>query len=389
MGTILIFTGKGGVGKTSVAAAHAMLSAGEGKKTLLVSTDMAHNLGDLFELTLGSEITVLDNGLHLLEIDPHDVMENDFKDMKKAVLGLIGESGVGGEQLEQLAVFPGMDELFSLLKILALHQSGRYDRIIVDCAPTGETLALLKFPELLSWYMEKMFPIGKAALRILSPISKTLFKVQLPDRKAMTDIERLYATLLELQTLLKDPALTAIRLVTIPEKMVVEETKRNFMYLNLYGFNVDCLYINRILPQDLDNPFFAEWIAIQTQYTEELESLFAGRTIRRIPWFDSDLNGVGGIGRLADILAESSPLFELQPPSLGEHYEKTETGYALILDLPFVEKDDIRFNESATDLILKIGNFKRSIPKPSTLRHHLVSSAKLTDGKLTVRFEPK
>ncbi|AHF09326.1 MULTISPECIES: ArsA family ATPase [Dehalobacter] len=389
MGTILIFTGKGGVGKTSVAAAHAMLSVGDGRKTLLVSTDMAHNLGDLFELTLGSEITALDNGLHLLEINPHDVMENDFKDMKQAFLRLVASSGMASEQLEQIAVFPGMDELFSLLKILSLHQSGHYDRIIVDCAPTGETLALLKFPELLSWYMEKMFPIGKAALRILSPISKTVFKVQLPDRQAMTDIERLYVTLLEFQTLLKDPATTAIRLVTIPEKMVVEETKRNFMYLNLYGFNVDCLFINRILPQDLNNPFFDEWIAIQTRYTEELESLFTGRTIRRIPWFDSDLNGVGGIGRLAEILAESSPLFELQPPSAGEHYEKTETGYALVLDLPFVEKGDIRFNESATDLILKIGNFKRSIPKPATLRHYLVNSAKLTDGKLTVRFEPK
>ncbi|UWG96452.1 ArsA family ATPase [Dehalobacter sp. DCM] len=389
MGTILVFTGKGGVGKTSVAAAHAVISAAEGKKTLLVSTDMAHNLGDLFELTLGSEIAVLDNGLHVLEINPHDVMENDFKDMKHAVLRMVAENGMGGEQLEQISVFPGMDELFSLLKILALHQSGLYDRIIVDCAPTGETLALLKFPELLSWYMEKLFPIGKAALRILAPISKTVFKVQLPDRQAMTDIERLYATLLELQTLLKDPATTAIRLVTIPEKMVVEETKRSFMYLNLYGFNVDCLYINRILPPDLDNSYFEEWITIQTRYTQELENLFAGRPIRRIPWFDSDLNGVGGIGRLTAILAESGPLFELQPPSVGEHYEKTDTGYALILDLPFAAKGDIRFNESATDLILKIGNFKRSIPKPSTLRSYLVSSAKLSNGRLTVRFEPK
>lgn len=255
MGRILVFTGKGGVGKTSIAAAHALHSAKEGKRTLLVSTDMAHNLSDLFEQSLGREEKEVVKNLFALEIDPSYLLEHEFVHLKNSLFQMLHSSKTFNAKPDELFTFPGMDELLSLIVIMDRYKQGNYERIIVDCAPTGETLSLLKFPELLSWYMEKWFPVGKVAVRMLAPISKHFFKVVLPDRKAMTEIERIYIKLMELQELLKDPFITSIRLVANPEKMVVEETKRNYMYMNLFGFHVDGLYINRILPRELENPF--------------------------------------------------------------------------------------------------------------------------------------
>lgn len=202
MDRILIFTGKGGVGKTSIAAAHARKSAGEGKKTLLFSADMAHNLSDLFEVKIGRKETRIAPELYALEADPEYMMEHEYRDMVRAVENLLGSAGVevsGANDIFSIAGLPGMGELFSLLKILDLYEDGGYDRLIIDCAPTGETLALLKFPELLCWYMEKFFTIGKIAMRVLSPVSKALLKIELPDGRAMTDIERLYVRLSKLQ----------------------------------------------------------------------------------------------------------------------------------------------------------------------------------------------
>lgn len=386
MTRILIFTGKGGVGKTSVAAAHARNSANEGKKTLIVSTDMAHNLNDIFNLRIGKTVQEVSDNLYALEIDPNYIMQEDFADMKQALTKMFESSGIPVGDIGQLSLFPGMDELFSLLKLKEIHASGEYDRIIVDCAPTGETLALLKFPELLAWYMEKFFPIGKVAMRILAPLTKTVFKIQLPDKDAMTDIERLYLKLIELQEFLKDRKTTSIRIVTMPEKMVVEETKRNFMYMHLYDYHVDGIYINRILPKDMDNPFFNEWITIQNQYIEELEAVFEGIPIYKIPWFDTDLNGLSGIDRIEQNVLIGRDVFSIQEELFSQCFEKVDTGYNLLLKLPFIEKGELGLHESGTDIIIKIGNFKRCIPKPNALRNYVVSGARLSEGILTVNF---
>lgn len=389
MGRILIFTGKGGVGKTSVAAAHARYAALEGKKTLIVSTDMAHNLGDIFEMPLGRTTTKVDDNLYALEIDPNYMMENELKEIKTAIMNMISSTGFSTSQLEQLSVFPGMDELFSLLKILEIYESCEYEVIIVDCAPTGETLSLLKFPEMLSWYMEKFFPVGKVAIRVLSPISQAVFKVQLPNKEAMNDIEKTFLRLLQLQELLKDRQVTSIRLVSMPEKMVVEETKRNYMYMNLYNFHVDGLYINRILPKDMDNSFFEEWLDIQSQYIEELEMVFGEMPIYKIPWFDTDINGLGGIDQIVSKVLTGRDVLSVHDDLKGETYEKIETGYVIKLFLPCVEKGDLHLHESGTDIIIKIGNFKRSIPKPSILRHYEVNGAKLSEQTLNITMVEK
>lgn len=386
MGRILVFTGKGGVGKTSVAAAHGRYSANEGKKTLLVSTDMAHNLSDIFERTLGKEAVEVSPNLFALEIDPNHIMDTDFPDMSRAISNLFNSSGMPIGNLDQLTVFPGMDELFSLLKIMDIYENGDYERIIIDCAPTGETLSLLKFPELMSWYMEKFFPVGKVAMRVLSPISKTVFKVELPDRHAMTDIEKMYLKMIQLQELLRNREVTSIRLVSIPEKMVVEETKRNYMYMNLYNFQVDGVYINRILPKDIDNGFFNEWINIQSQYVAELAAVFDHIPVYYIPWFDSDLNGLTGIDKIEQTVLKGKDVFKIQEHLKGEQYEKTDQGYAVKIYLPCATKGEIQLHESATDIILKIGNFKRNIPRPNTLRNHELTAAKMEGETLTITF---
>jgi len=385
MNRIYIFTGKGGVGKSSIAAAHAIKSATEGKKTLLVSTDMAHNLGDIFERRLGKEVENVLSDLDIYEIDPEYVMENDFSSVMKYLGNLLSE--VEDYSLQDMGMMPGMEELFSLLKIADIYNSGKYERIIVDCAPTGETLALLKFPELLSWYMEKLFPIGKVGVRMLAPISKSVFKVEMPNKNAMNDIEKMYLKLVELQELLKNRDVTSIRIVTTPEKMVVEETKRNYMYMNLYNFNVDGLYINRILPGDINNDFFNQWIMIQKEYITNLKESFSALPIYEIPWYDEELRGEENIRRIVEDVLSGNEVFEKRIITERESFKQIEKGYQLDVFLPCADKSSIDLYQAATDIVIKTGNFKRNIPLPNILRNYVVSGAKFEEGTLSILFE--
>lgn len=384
MKRIYIFTGKGGVGKSSVAAAHALKSAEEGKKTLLVSTDMAHNLSDVFEVKLGKEIENVRPGLDLYEIDPQYVMEQEHAEIYHYLGSLLGSAE--NAHLEDLGMIPGTEELFSLLRIAAIYESGTYDRIIVDCAPTGETLSLLKFPELLSWYMEKLFPIGKVGVRVLAPMSKKLFDVEMPNKHAMNDIEKIYLKLIGLQDLLRNREITSIRIVTTPAKMVVEETKRNYMYMNLYDFNVDGLYINRILPGDLGNDFFEQWIVLQREYVESLKETFSAMPILEIPWYDEELRGEDNLRRIVRDVLDGSDVFAAKVITQRERFEAAEDGYLLKVYLPGADKSDIDLYQSSTDVVIKTGNFKRNIPLPNTLKSYSVVGAKFEEGCLEVTF---
>lgn len=384
MSRIYIFTGKGGVGKTSVSAAHAVLSAGEGKRTLLVSTDMAHNLGDVFEVKLGKEPVCQRENLDLYEIDPNYVMEQDFRDIMECIGKMLPDSS--GKSMEDFGMLPGMEELFSLLKIAEIRDTGAYERIIVDCAPTGETLSLLKFPELLSWYMEKLFPMGKVAMRVLSPVSKRLFELELPNRQAMTDIERMYLKLIQLQELLKDRNTTSIRLVAIPEKMVVEETKRNYMYMNLYNFNVDGLYINRVIPADIGNPFFDEWLKIQKKYITQLEESFREIPLCSIPWYEEEVRGTKAVERICKDALSGKEVFESSIQVRREQFEQVDDGYILTVFIPNARKEELDVYQTETEAVIRLGNYKRNIPLPNALKTYMITSAKLEDGKLRLRF---
>lgn len=387
MGRIIIFTGKGGVGKTSIASAHALKASQNGMKTLIVSTDMAHNLKDIFMKDIGKEYSEIANNLYALEIDPNHEMNNNYGNMFKAFKNMMPETSLENENLlEDMVVFPGIEELFSLIKIKEIYEKNIFDLIVVDCAPTGETLSLLKFPELLSWYIEKLFPIGKVALKVLRPISKVAFKIEMPDKHALNDIEKLYVNLCELQSLLKNRNICSIRLVTIPEKMVVEETKRNYMYLNLYNFNVDGIYINRVMPAEIENNFFDEWKKIQGEYIEKLKEVFLDMPTYKVRWYEIDINGFEGLQRIINDSLEDENIFNVLKINSNETFKKLENGYSLTLKIPFAEKNDFDLFESSNEIIIKIGNFKRNIPLPDVVRKYSISNAKFENGELNIIF---
>ncbi len=388
MGRIIIFTGKGGVGKTSTAAAHAVKAAKEGIKTLIVSTDMAHNLADIFMQEIKEEPVKVSNNLDALEIDSNYEMNRHYGSIAGAFGNMLRfKNEDNSEAMEDIVVFPGIEELFSLLKIKELYDKNIYDLIIVDCAPTGETISLLKFPELMSWYMEKLFPIEKVAMKVLRPIGKVAFKLDMPSDNAMNDIEKLFIKLGSLQSLLKDREICSIRLVTIPEKMVVEETKRNYMYLNLYNFNVDGLYINRIIPEDVENSFFDKWKQLQNKYLDEITSVFSNVPTYKIKWYEIDINGIAGLERIVTDSLQDENIFKVLKTTVNETYNKTEKGYRLDVYLPFTEKKDFELFEAGTEIIVKIGNFKRNIPIPNAIRRYTLTSAKLNEEVLSISFE--
>lgn len=386
MGRIIIFTGKGGVGKTSIAAAHALISAEEGKKTLLVSVDMAHNLGDLFACSVGRNVTEIKKNLYALELDPDYIMHEEFPNVQKAVIDFVGASGAN-ITLNGHFPLPGFENLFSLLKIKQLYESNIYDRILVDCAPTGETLSLLKFPELLSWYIEKFSPVGKIMLRVLNPISKLRYHVKLPDRKALGDLGQMHLDLINLQELLKNREICTIRLVCIPEKMVVEETKRNFMYLNLYRYQVDGVFINRILPEHMDNPFMEKWHSIQKQYIEELEKVFVHMPLSYIPWYPEEIRGSQAVEKLCEDLRSLSNLFDIRLQTDNEEYSLCENGYLFTLKLPGVIEDEVEVYMHNLDMNIRIGNFNRCIPLPNILQRSQITSVQLEQGVLKIQFK--
>lgn len=384
MTQIRIFTGKGGVGKTSVAVASAWKAAANGKRVLLASTDAAHSVGDVLDRRIGSEVVKAAPNLDAIELDADRIMEGEYGSLVRSLTSMmqsIDRSNDDGE----LPTMPGFDGLFALLALLDYAESGAYDTIVVDCAPTGETLALLKFPELLSWYVEKWLPLGKAAVRVLSPLSKKVLKVELPDKHAMSDIERLYAHLIDLQDLLKDGSRTSVRIVTLPEKMVVEETKRNYLYLNLFGYRVDGLVINRVLPVEARSGFFTEWADVQKRCIDELSQVFADMPTAHVPWYGTDMRGIEGVERLARELPDET-VFSSAPSIEHERYEKTEDGWLLELSLPLADKNAMELYQAGTDLVVRVGAMTRCIPLPNALSEFDATEAKLERGVLRVAF---
>lgn len=385
MNKILIFTGKGGVGKTSIASAHALASAKEEKKTLLVSTDMAHNLSDIFQVKLGNKVKEIDENLSILELSPKEYIKKNFATIQKALISLFGNSSTI-YRLGDNFMIPGLDNLFSLLNIKAIYDSKKFDRIIVDCAPTGETLSLLKLPELLSWYMEKFFPVGKTVVRVLSPIAKFKYKLKVSGNKTMNDIEKMHNRLLELQEFLKNPEICNIRLVCIPEKMIVEETKRNYMYLNLYKYPVDHIFINRILGEDIKNPFMAHWKDIQEKYISEIESIFSHIPITKVPWYPKEIRGVSAIEGLRRSLNEED-LFKPINQVIYDEFIAYKDGYFLNIPIEISENSRVETICYEKEVHVSIDQFNRCIPLPNTLYCRQEEKVVINSDRIQIYFK--
>lgn len=383
---IILYTGKGGVGKTSIAAATAMKSAQNGKKTLVVSTDAAHSLGDSLDTKLSPEPVEILPNLWAQEIDSIHEVEKGWGKVQEYLTALFTAKTVKDITTEELTVFPGFDELLSLLRILGYYKQKAFDVIIIDCAPTGETLALLSFPDMLRWWMEKLFPIKRAAAKIAKPVVEPLLGIPLPNDSVMGEIENIYKQLDEMRQILSDRSITSIRIVVNPEKMVIKEAQRSFTYLNIYNFNVDAIVVNRVMPENVTDEYFKIWKDIQKKYMDMIHESFSPLPIFTAPLFEKEIVGAEMLGRLGcEVFGENDPV-KIEYNGRTQEIQKENGEYVLSIRMPFVEKSEISLNQKADELIVRVGSIKRNVTLPRTLMNYSVKGAKFENGMLKIRF---
>jgi arsenite/tail-anchored protein-transporting ATPase len=379
----ILYTGKGGVGKTSVAAATARRCAAAGLRTVILSTDPAHSLSDSLEAPLGAEPTQVGANLFGQEVQAQEEMERHWEGVQGWLGDLLAERGIDRISAEELTVPPGMDELFSLLWIKRHHEEGEFDCVVVDCAPTGETLRLLSFPDVVTWWLEKVLPWE----RRLAPLARTLFDVPMPGEAVFDDVERLARNLVAMNGILRDRSRTSIRLVMNPERMVVKEAMRTFTYLNLYGYLTDAVVVNRVLPADAAKGYFAAWGESQREQLDLVRSAFAPLPILEAPFFDREVVGP----EMLDLLAER--VFGDGDPAELLHHELeqelvTDNGRATLrVPLPFAERGELELKKIGLEVIVRVGGQKRTIVLPQSMSAYATSGARFEEGALRIFFE--
>lgn len=383
---IILYTGKGGVGKTSVAAATALRCAKKGKKTIIVSTDYAHSLGDSMDIKLSSEPIKVEENLWAQEIDPNYEVEKGWGKVQKYLTALFMSKTIKDITTEELTLFPGMQDLLSLLRILDYYKNKTYDVVVIDGAPTGETLALLSFPEMLRWWMDKLFPIKKKAIKIMKPVAEPLLGIPMPSSDVMDEIDNIYEQLDEMKQLFSNRDITSIRIVVNPEKMVIKEAQRSFTYLNIYNFNVDAVVVNRVFPQSVNDDYFKAWKETQSKYRGMIEESFLPIPIYNVPLFEKEVIGSDMLNRMG------LEIFKNEDPSAikycGRTYEvkKDKEDYIFSINIPFIEKGDIKLNIKGEEVLIRVGNIKRNIMIPKTLVNMDIKGAKFEDERLNIRF---
>ncbi|MEJ7612817.1 MAG: hypothetical protein DFNUSKGM_000932 [Candidatus Fervidibacter sacchari] len=383
---VLLYTGKGGVGKTSVSAATALKCAEFGYRTLVMSTDPAHSLADSFAMPIKSEPTPLTENLWGLEIDPFREIEENWATVKDYLSTLFASQGVDDIVAEELSILPGMDELFSLLKIRQFYERDAYDVIVVDCAPTGATLRLLHFPDMIGWYMRRLFHVERKVVGTIRRFTDEIFSVPLPGDEVYDTVERLYKRVSDMKAVLADPKITSIRLVLNPEKMVIEETRRAYTYLNLFGFVCDAVIANKVLPEEVTDEYFAEWKASQQRYLEEVEASFGALPIFKVRLYEREVVGIDALRQMANDLYGDRDPTEHFADSKPMRIVKRGKDYWLELHLPFTEKGEIQLMRKGDELIIRVGTIKRHLVLPHILAKQEPKGAKLENGILQVRF---
>lgn len=383
---IILYTGKGGVGKTSIAAATALESAQNGMKTLVVSTDPAHSLGDSLDIKLSNEPVEISKNLWAQEIDSTHEVEEGWGKIQKYLTDLFTSKAIKDITTEELTVFPGMEDLLSLLRILKYYKEGRFENIIIDCAPTGETLALLSFPEMLRWWMEKIFPVKRKALKVAGPIAENLLKIPMPSGQVLDEIDNMYFQLDEMKKIFSDRNTTSIRIVVNPEKMVIKEAQRSFTYLNVYDFNVDAVVVNRVIPDNVTDNYFKVWKDIQKKYKADIIESFAPIPIYYAPLFENEVVGIQMLNRMAkEIFKDENPV-EIKYNGRTQEVHRDGEDYILRINMPFLDKNDLSLNQKGDELIIKAGNIKRNITLPRTLLNLSIKKAKFEEEALKIWF---
>jgi arsenite-transporting ATPase len=381
----ILYTGKGGVGKTSVAACTARRCAEAGLRTLVISTDPAHSLSESLEVELAAEPRPAGEKLWAQEVKAQEEMERHWSGVQDWLGELFIERGVDRISAEELAVPPGMDELFSLLRLQAQHEAGEWDAIIVDCAPTGETLRLLSFPDVARWWIEKIFPKERQILAAARPIARSLLDIPLPSQAVFADIQRLSQNLIAMNDILRDRQRSTIRLVMNPDKMVIGEAMRTFTYLNLYGYLTDAVIVNRVFPSDVGE-YFAQWRRVQEEHLELVQSAFAPVPVLCAPYFDQEVLGAQMLDRLATALFRDHDQAAVLHDALTQELFMSEDGASLRLALPFARKGDISLKKIGLELIVGVDGQRRTIILPPALAALQPTGATFEDGALEVRF---
>ena len=390
---IIFFAGKGGVGKTSVAAATGIKAAEMGHRTVILSLDIAHSLSDIFDV--GKDLLDQNKGqpikitkkLYIQELDIQEELKTYWGDIHAYLSSLLNTTGLDEVLAEELAVLPGMEEVSLLLYINKYVREEEFNVIILDCAPTGESLRFISIPTTLEWYMRKIFKLERTVVRYLRPVAKRITDVPLPGDDYFQAIEDLFERLKGVDQILMDPQVTTVRLVTNPEKIVLKETQRAFMYFCLYKMNIDAIVMNRILPQDLTDSYFADWLEGQRRRLDEAKDYFDPIPIFSVNQLKGEIIGYDQLKILADLVyGKRNPLERFYQE---EPYEliKENGNYRLKLKLPFIMKKDVELNKFIDELTVRIGGFKRHILLPRQVASLEPVKAKLKDQYLHIYFE--
>jgi arsenite-transporting ATPase len=388
---VILMTGKGGVGKTSVAAATGIRCAELGYRTLVLSTDPAHSLADSFDLELGHEPREIREHLWGAELDALMELEGNWGAVKRYITQVLQARGLDGVQAEELAILPGMDEIFGLVRMKRHYDEGDFDVLIIDSAPTGTALRLLSLPEVGGWYMRRFYkPLQgmSAALRpIVEPIFRPIAGFSLPDKEVMDAPYEFYEQIEALEKVLTDNTQTSVRLVMNPEKMVIKESLRAHAYLSLYNVATDLVVANRIIPETVSDPFFQKWKDSQQVYKQEIYDNFHPLPVKEVPLYSQEMCGMQALERLTETLYG-----ENEDPTQVYYQENTvrviqeENQYSLELYLPGIPKDQIQLNKTGDELNIRIGNHRRNLVLPQALAALQPSGAKIDQDYLKIKF---
>jgi arsenite-transporting ATPase len=383
----ILYTGKGGVGKTSVASCTARTLAAAGMRTLVISTDPAHSLAESLQVPLGPEPVSAGELLWGAEIDAQAELTRNWAGVRDWLGSLLVERGIDRISAHELTVPPGMDELFSLLVLREQHNSGMWDAIVVDCAPTGETLRLLAFPDVARWWIDKVIPIERQLLAAARPIARSLLDVALPGPEVLADLNRLSANLIEMSEILRDRERCTVRLVINPDRMVIGEAMRTFTYLNLYGYLTDAVIVNKVFSDEAGD-YFEQWRRNQRDHLELVRSAFGPLPALEAPYFEREVIGPEMLDRLAGSLfgPEIDPAAILHE-AVTQTLEVDDHGATLTLALPLVKKGEISLKKIGLELVVTVGGQRRTIALPPALAQANPTVAKFENGRLEVSFD--
>jgi arsenite-transporting ATPase len=383
---ILLFTGKGGVGKTTVAAATAMRAAEHGLRTIVCSTDPAHSLADAFDVALGDRPTPIAHRLFGQQLNARVRFEEAWDDVRAYLVDVLDWAGAGAVEAEELAVIPGLDEVFALADIKEFATGGDYDLVVVDCAPTAETIRLLSLPDVLGWYMDRMFDTQRRLTRLARPILQRVSGVPIAADGVFDAVRRFYDRLDGVRELLTDGDITSARLVVNPERLVVAEARRTFTYLSLFGYHVDAVIANRLLPAELDHPWLTQWRATQSAHLDVISAAFAPLPLLAAELANEEIVGMPALSIFAkNLYGDADVAARL---SRTEPFQVDASGDALLLSvqLPFTERDDVRLGRTGDELVLTVGPHRRALVLPDSLVRREVAGASFVDDRLVVEF---